>query len=504
MGGKVGLGSAFVSAFVNNVPVVVLLLPVLVSVSVRSKKPASSLLMPMGSATLLGGMCTTIGTSTNLLVVSVSSEMGLRRLGRFDFLLPAAITGALGILYLGVIAPRILPRRELPIANSSPRVFNAHLLVLEGSPAHGKTLSEVMKIAGEGVKVNTVLRGENTQVVALPDVLLRDGDRLAVQGTPEKLKEVERLLGATLYPGDSDGAPVDEDHPLKSPDQQIAEIVVVDGSSLEGSTLSSVRFADRHRLITLGLHRAGKPLRSVHDEVGDIPLRAGDVLLVRGPREQMASLKHGRDVLVLDATADLPFTRRAPIALLIMSGIVMTAAFGVLPIAVSASAGALSMILTGCMSWRDAARALSIQVILVVVASLALGSALLKTGGALFLGDLFLNAAGGASPRMILALLMLMMATLTNIVSNNAAAVIGNPIAVSMAEQLGLPPEPFVLAVLFGANMSFATPMAYKTNPLVMNAGGYTFLDFVRVGVPLILILWLTLSWVLPILYGVP
>ena len=178
-----------------------------------------------------------------------------------------------------------------------------------------------------------------------------------------------------------------------------------------------------------------------------------------------------------------------------------SAALGLAPIAVSAACGVLLMIVTGCLSWRDATRALSAQVVLIVVASLALGAALLKTGGADYLAQLFVAATFGASPQQALAGLMLLMAVLTNIVSNNAAAVIGTPIAIGIAEKLGVHPEAFVLAVLFGANMSYATPMAYKTNLLVMNAGGYAFTDFLRVGVPLTIIQWLALSWLLAALF---
>ena len=241
----------------------------------------------------------------------------------------------------------------------------------------------------------------------------------------------------------------------------------------------------------------------LYDEIGGISLRAGDILLVQGPREQIASLKQEKELLVLDATIDLPFARKAPLALLIMFGIILTAALGILPIAISASLGALLMILTGCLGWRDATSALSAQVILIVVASLALGIALLKTGGADYLAQLYMVIAGGASPTFVISGLMLFIAILTNIVSNNAAAVMGTPIAISIAAQMGQPAEPYVLAVLFGASMSYATPMAYKTNLLIMNAGKYTFNDFVRIGVPLIVLMWATLSWLLPTLYGI-
>jgi di/tricarboxylate transporter len=452
----------------------------------------------MGFATLVGGMSTTIGTSTNLLVVSVATDMGLQRFHMFDFILPAAIAGSLAILFLWLIAPRILPRRESLIQDISPRIFTAHLHVQEGSFADGKTLAEVIEKTGGKLKAKQIRRESGIVIMPLPDAIVKAGDRISVRDTPDKLKEYETVLGMTLYSGET---LVDEEHPLQAEDQQLAEIVVTQGSLLEGRTLSGMHFADFYQLMTLALHRAGMEIHPMKAEVGDVRLRVGDVLLVQGNREQIASLKHSGEFLVLDATSDLPHTRRAPLALLIMAAIILLAALGIMPIAISAVCGVFVMLLTRCLSWQDAAQALSTQVIMIVVASLALGVALLNTGGADYLAQLYLSLSAGASPAILISGLMLVMAILTNIVSNNAAAVIGTPIAIGIAQKLGLPAEPFVLAVLFGANMSYATPMAYKTNLLVMNAGGYRFSDFVRVGIPLTLIVWLSLSWLLPVLY---
>ncbi len=489
---------AVLSAFVNNVPIVVLLLPILISVALRTGKSATGILLPMGFATLVGGMSTTIGTSTNLLVISVAADLGLRRLGMFDFFVPAALAGGAAILYLWLIAPLMLPVRQAPMEDISPRLFSGHLEIGEGGFADEKTLSEVMEKAGGSLQINEIRRHPGLVMKPLPDLELRAGDRLAVRDTPATLKQLEEVLEAKLYAGDT---PVDEEHPLTAEDQQIAEIVVTQGSPLDRTTLSQARFAHMYQIVTLALHRAGPTIRTISD-VGDERLRVGDVLLVQGPRKQIAALKAGGELLVLDATSDLPHTRKAYLALTIMFAIVLAAAFGIMPIAISAVCGVLLMLVTRCIRWRDAAQALSIPVIMIVVASLALGKALLATGGADYLAHLFVAFAANASPAMVLSGLMLLMAIMTNIVSNNAAAVIGTPISISIATQLGLPPEPFVLAVLFGANMSYATPMAYKTNLLVMNAGGYRFTDFVRVGVPLTIIMWLCLSWLLPALYG--
>lgn len=496
------LAGAAGSAFINNVPIVVLLMPILVSVSLRTATPASAVLMPMGFATIVGGMSTTIGTSTNLLIASVAAEMGLRRLGMFDFLAPAAAAGALAIVYLWLVAPKLLPRREPPMTDTSPRVFKAHLAILKESKAVGKRLSEAIQLTGGAMRVSGIERGVGTLIFPLPDAVLLPGDHLVIQDTPERLKEFENRVGGTLYSLGDEEALLDDSHPLRADDQQIAEVVVIEGSPLHGSTLKRVRFAERHGLITLALHHAGKRLEPLAAEVGDISLTVGDVLLVQGPRDHIERLKRSGELLVLDAVSDIPFTRKAPLAIAFMLAIVMTAAAGILPIAISASCGALAMILTGCLAWRDATRALSVPVIMIVAASLALGMALLRTGAADYLAMCLVGLLGEANPRIVLGGLMLLLVVLTNVVSNNAAAVIGTPIGISVSQQLGLDPEPFVLAVLFGANMSFITPMAYKTNLLIMNAGGYTFNDFVRIGTPLAVLMALALACILPQIYG--
>ena len=206
-------------------------------------------------------------------------------------------------------------------------------------------------------------------------------------------------------------------------------------------------------------------------------------------------------MLVLDGTTDLPHTAKAKRSLAIMGVVILAAATGELPISIAAVAGLGAKLATGCLNWRDAAGALSVPVIMIIVTSLALGRALMDTGMAAWIADSFVMATQALPPPMILSSFLLLMAVMTNIVSNNAAAVIGTPIAISIAQSLGVNPEPFILAVLFGANMSFATPYGYQTNLLILSAGGYTFSDFLRVGIPLTIIMWAGFSLVLPVLY---
>ncbi len=490
--------AGFLSAFVNNTPIVVLLLPILVSVAIRTKSSPSALLMPMGFATIIGGMATTIGTSTNLLVVSVASDLGLPEFGMFDFLLPASIAASVAIVYLWLIAPRILPERQAVMKNTSPRVFTAQLHIEQGSFADGKTLSEVINKTDGQMKVIRIQRGEEISIVPMPDAKVKAGDRLRVIDSPEHLKEYEQVLGAKLY---RRGKQISDDHPLTAENQQLSEIVVTPGSPLAGRTLKDVEFIDQYGLVAIALHRGDSVVDMHNKGLGTVTLHVGDVLLVQGGQKDIAEFKKSGEILILDATTDLPKSHRAPRALIIMGLVVLLAAIGALPIAISALGGAMLMILVHCMTWREAMHALSAQVILIVASSLALGIAMIETGAAEYLAQAFVASLYGAPPAVLLSGLMLLLALLTNVVSNNAAAVIGTPIAVSIANQLNLPAEPFVIAVLFGANMSFATPMAYKTNLLVMSAGGYKFSDFIKVGVPLVILMWITLSIVLPILY---
>jgi len=486
---------ATLSAFMNNTPIVVLMLPMLIGATVRSNTSSSGVLLPMGLATLIGGMGTTIGTSTNLLVVSVAADMGMERFAMFDFLQPAAIAGGLAILYLWLVAPLLIPQRTPPMEDLSNREFEAHLLIPEDNALVGRPLAQLIHKAGDTIKVKRISREGHLLISPLPDVVIRAGDRIQVSATVEMLKEYQALLDARLTVGsEASRTPLGGDF-------QLAEVAITGGSRLCGLKIADARLKEQYGLDLLAVHCGGDVVSASTPGLDQRQLQASDVLLVQGRQKNIRTLKVGGELLVLDNTTDMPHTSRAPLALLIMVGIVSLAAFGIMPIAISAMLGCFVLIGTGCLKWYQASRALSTQVIMIIVSSLALGTALMKTGGAEYLAQVFLYLTTGLSPAWILAFLMLLMAVMTNIVSNNAAAVIGTPIAISIAQELGLPLEPFVLAVLFGANLSFVTPMAYKTNLLVMNAGGYKFNDFVRVGTPLTVLMWVVLSLVLSFAY---
>ena len=479
---------AVASAFVNNTPIVVMLLPVLVAIFLRSGSAPSGMLLPIGMATTIGGMATTIGTSTNLLVVGIVADRGLPVLEMFDFTWPVVIASIPGILFLWLVAPHLLPERKPPMSDISPRVFKALLHVNENSFAFGQTLSAALAKTENRMRVDQIQRGENFTVAPLPHLKLQSGDRL---------KEFEQLLGATQFNVSDIEHPISEEFPLATEGQQLAEVVISRGSPLHTRTLNVAQFTTRYGLVPLAIHRA-QPSADVVGDLDATRLRAGDVLLVQGSRAAIVDLRASGSMMVLDGTTDLPHTDRANLAL----GVVFFAATGLLPISISALGGVGLMLVTGALRWRDVGNALNIPVIMIIVASLSLGSALMVTGGAEYIAQIFVALTGGLSTPLVLSGLMLLMTVLTNVVSNNAAAVIGTPIAISIAQQLGAPIEPFILAVIFGANMSFATPIGYHTNLLIMSAGGYHFTDFLRVGIPLTVIMWLGFSIVLPIMYG--
>ena len=493
------LTTAVLSAFINNTPIVVLMLPILVGVALRTGGSPSGTLIPMGFASILGGMATTIGTSTNLLVVNVAADMGMDEFSMFDFLGPVAIAGVFAVLYLWLIAPRMIPARQPPMSEAVSRVYTAQIRLNTGSPVIGKTLAETLIRAGDGMKVETIQRAKGASIAPLPDVVMKDGDRLTTSDTQAHLREFSRLLGGTLFSGEH---AVDAAHPLSSEGQQVAEVVITPGSRLNTVQIGEAGLRSRYGLRLLAFNRLEGSQERRTPGLDRMQLRSGDVLLVQSTPENLRQLKETADFLILDGSIQLPSTKKAPIALATMLGVVALAAFGILPIEISAILGFLFLVVTGCLQWKDAMNALSSQVILIIVSSLAMGAALLKTGGADYLAKMFVYITFGAPPSVVLGGLMLMMGILTNIVSNNAAAVIGTPIAIGIAQRLGLPLEPFVLAVLFGANLSFVTPMSYQTNLLIMNAGGYKFGDFVRVGLPLAIGLWIILTAVLVWAYG--
>ncbi len=500
------VAAAVASMFMNNTPLVAMILPVLVAVCIRNQVSASSVLMPVGFATIIGGMATTIGTSTNLLVVELAADQGLPRFGMFDFALPVVLAGSVGIMVLWLIAPWVLPARTPPLTDTSPRIFRGVLHVTAKSAVVGRTLAEVRTLTQGRMQLERIERGNDLFIARLPTTVLRDGDRLYVRGQSWQLKDFETVLGAPLSQSDMASSEAEKRWLAEKSQQRLAEIVITSASSLNGQTLRQSPLLDQFGLSPIAVHapksRAGDPSDEMR-KLEQMKLRLGDVLLVQGDPEGIRALKRSGQVLVLDGAVDLPHTSKALPAGAIMLGVIAVAAAGLLPIMVSALLGVVLCIATRCIRWNQVRSAIDANLVLMIVAALALGEALMGTGATVWLASLFVSVAGDLSPGMVIALLMLTAALMTEVVTNNAAAVLLTPIAFAIAEGLGMDARPLILAVMFGANMSYLTPLGYQTNIMVMNAGGYRFTDFLRLGLPLQIIMWAMLSWLLAMGVGV-
>ncbi|VAW99079.1 TrkA-C domain protein [hydrothermal vent metagenome] len=496
------LVSAVLSAFVNNTPIVIMLIPILISVAINNQTSPSKLLIPMGLTTIIGGMATTIGTSTNLLVVALANDLAGIQFSMFEFSLPVIIVGGVGILLLWGVAPYFLPERKIALNDQQQRVYNAVLFLSDKSLSTDMEVRDVLEKTDHEMPIHKIVRGEYQQIMPIPTVKLKSDDKLFISGTAEKLKEFEAKLNGTLHNINTEGELLDGEYKTQDDDQVLAEILVTGGSILHNRSIKQARIAERFNVLVLAIHRLHRSSQRITKKLSKMKLHRGDILLVQVSRENLHLIKEDTKLLVLDNVTDYISNGMGNRAILIMLGVVGLAATGVLPIAVSALVGVVAMLLSGCLGWRDIGKALSAQVILVIVVSLALGRALTDTGGTDFLANSFISVTHGMSTVMILSSLLFLMAIITNVVSNTTSAIIGTPVAITIAQHLGVPLEPFILAVLFGANMSYATPIGYQTNLLIYSAGGYKFTDFLRFGVPFTVVVGFGFSVVLSILYG--
>lgn len=512
------IGAMGISGVVNDTPVVVLLIPLLIAAMRRAKASPALALMPMNYAVLIGGMSTTIGTSTNLIVVTMSQQLGGPQFGLFDFYPLVALAAVPALLYLWGVAPRLLRSVPALSGEDAQEVFDAELPVEAGSWLDGRALHEAIQATAGRMRVVAVRDEQGHDRARLPTLQLRAGDRLLLQDTVENLKEFETLLKARLHglrPEQEDEvqavvaseADADSEQPAQGSatpvaSAVVAQLVVTPQSPLAGRTVRQHRLVEQYRLAAVGL----RPVRTasvwLREDLFDRCLAPGDVLLVQGAVSAVQEAQRDGLGLLLDSRYVLPRQDKAWLALLTMASVVVLAGTKLLPIEIAALAGVLLLLVTRCLTWSDVGAALSAKVVLLVASSLALGQALSLTGATTYVAAQLVAVSGGLAPYWVLALLMGLMGGLTNFVSNNAAAAIGTPLGLELARRLGVPPEPYVLAVLFGCNLCYVTPMGYQTNLLVMNAAGYRFQDFVRVGAPLFLLMWGLLSALLVWRYG--
>jgi di/tricarboxylate transporter len=482
-----------VSAFINNTPVVVMFIPILAAIAARMKGSPSTFLMPLSFVCILAGMTTLIGSSTNLLVSDALRDATGQGLGFFDPLWPGAILAAVGLAYILFVMPRLLPKTEDEDADPTGSAGKQYIAQIEIHPDH--PLAGQKPVAGlfpdlQDITVRIIQRGNESFLPPFDDIELKPGDEVIVAATRKRLTELlssrpEFVRGVIRSAGPNDA-------PTRGERLALTEAVVSPGSRLIGRTVRQIGFRHSAGAILLGVQRRSRMVRA---RLGEIRLEAGDVLLLFGSSDAMTRLRADRDVLLMEwATSDLPDIRKAALARIILIAVVAAAATGLLPIVVAAVTGAVAMIAAGCLNVRQAARAVDLKLFLLIGSAFALGTALDASGGANVIAASVVQVFSPFGPVVLLSALFLVVMVLTNVLSNNATAILFTPIAVGAASQAGLDPHIFALTVLFAANTCFATPIGYQTNLLVMGPGKYRFAHFLRAGGPLSVLIWLAFT----------
>lgn len=503
--------AAAFSAFMNNTPIVVMFIPIIVALSGKLGANVSKTMMPLSFICILGGMTTLIGSSTNLLVAGVAGRYGLAPIGFFDFAIPGTVLALIGAVYVIFVMPKLLPARQTmadQVSASGGRQYIAEIDVTPDHPLKGEKAVAGLFPALKDMTVRLVQRGEHPILPPFEDVTLKPGDRVVVAATrkaiADALSQGTGLLTTNMDDDDAEDDVSAAAEAAASAQQQgelmLAEAVVAPGSRMLGRNIEQTGLHAETGCIVLGIQRRSSMIRA---RLAEIRLEAGDVLLVLGRRDEVGQLRRSRDLLLLEwSTTELPEIALATRARMIFMLAVGAAASGLVPILVAALAGAVAMVPARCLNVRQAARSFDRRIYLLIGAAIAMATSLEATGGARYLADVLVSSLADMPSYVVLSAMFLLIAFMTNIMSNNATAVLFTPIAINTAVKLGLDPRMFVFAVIFAANCSFATPMAYQTNLLVMGPGHYKFGDFVRAGLPLIFLIWLAYSIFAPWYYG--
>ncbi|NIM00784.1 MAG: SLC13 family permease [Acidobacteria bacterium] len=492
-----GVAIAPFSAFINNTAAVAIFLPLVLRASHSRSISPSYLMMPLSFFAMLGGTCTLIGTSTNIIVSSAAAEHGQPGFGMFEFsklgLIVLLICGA----YLMLIGRHILPERIKAETLTEGFHLNSYLSeveVLDGSPLIGQTVVEARIGDAYNLEVLGHVRDKQMRNVMAGHGALLAGDILLVKAQAETLVGLGERAGLAVRPSRRHS-----DSDLRPGDTVLLEAVITNNSELEGRSLKAVDFRNNFGATALAIRRGGEDLL---EKIGHVRLRLGDELLIQAPRQNLEKLRNQRAFLILQEL-DLPTldVRKAVLSGSIIAGVVAVAAFGIYPIVSAAIAGAVLMVVTGCLNVRRVYREVDWVVIVLLGGLIPLGIALETTGAAADVADLILRLGGQMGPHVALGLFVLLTAVLTGAMSNNATAALLAPLAIQIAVVLDVDPRPFLVALTFAASAAFYTPIGYQTNLLVYGPGGYKFADYFRVGAPLTVLYVVLVTWLIPMFF---
>jgi di/tricarboxylate transporter len=484
------------SAFIANTPLVAMIAPRILTWARRTGRSPSRYLMPLSYAVIFGGCITLIGTSTNLVVSGLLREFGYEPLGIFEFTgagLPIALVGVTMIVFL---APRLLKDRRGPDESIGDQIrrFTTAMVVEEESPLSGKTVAEAGLRQLEGVFLVEIERGDHVVFPVGPDEILAAGDRLTFSGNVTQILDLQRI------PGLVSAERRHQQELEQRVDRAFYEVVVGEGSPLVGSTLKDVGFRGRYSAAVIAIHRAGAPL---HGKLGDIRLRVGDLLLVLGSQDfRRASMEQPDFLVVAPLRGSRPVRReKARVVEIMTLGLILVAGTGLLDLLQTSLLIAIALVGFRIITLSEARASVDLEVIVLMATSFGLGIAIRDSGLAVQLANIVVDLSQPLGDLGVLAGVLIATMLMTELLSNNAAAVMMFPIAMAVAEQSSLNPRPFAIAILFGATLSFLTPIGYQTNTLVWGMGGYRYGDFARLGAPLTLVTIIAILVLVPLTF---
>ena len=493
-----------ISGFINNTAVVAIFLPIIEEWCKKRDVSPSKLLMPLSFVTILGGMITVIGTSTNVLASGIAKDLGYEEFSLFQFTSLGIITFFVGLAYLAFIAPRLLPNRK---DRNRDRVsedygledYVTEVIVKPSSKLIGKTLRSAQLRRDFQVDVLEIIRNGERLPQPVAERIVCANDILIMRGKTEDVLKIRSEQDLDLLPEVKFNSQNLETE-LSSAGVGVAEVLILSNSRLIGTTLKDIKFRQRYNLTVLAIRRGEELIR---DRLSRERLRFGDLMLVRGAKQSLLGLQTTRELLVIEQKEPSAIRRnKAGIAIAIILGVILLAAFNVVPILVSALIGVVLMIITGCLQPGELYAAVRWDVIFLLAGLIPLGTAMENSGATEWLADNLLAVGGNLNGYWILLFFFVITSVLTEILSNNASVVLLIPIAVKVAESLDLNPVAMMFAVTFAASNSFMTPIGYQTNTMVYSPGGYKFGDFFRVGAPLNLIMAIVTPLLIIRLYG--